>query len=224
MSSKDAHFLRRLVGTKVTTFLDLGPRQEGSLVSSSTATLTTATSSASTLSFSGSPVPVIPRISYTWFVTEKLTERAVYLSQLDVDSGVGSPMTDADLATLAQQIQPPEVCGELEAFKLLMSQGCNCVPRFLGYCKRQQGKNEFVPGGYAKYLVWEKVPGDSLTVEYYWTLDPFTRKDIRQQRIAAMWCETRALESPRSFMISPQATFVSRDFEWHGQSRVLSNG
>lgn len=95
---------------------------------------------------------------------------------------------DADLATLTQQIQPPEVCGELEAFKLLMSQGCSSIPRFLGYCERQQGENELVPGGYAKYLVWEKVPGDSLTVEYYWTLDPFTRKDIREKfRAAFEW-------------------------------------
>jgi hypothetical protein len=86
---------------------------------------------------------------------------------------------DADLATLAQQIQPPEVCGELEAFRLLMSQGCSSVPRFLGYCEKTQGEHDLVPGGYIKYLVWEKVPGEPLTEEYFWSLDPLVREDVR---------------------------------------------
>lgn len=36
MSEIDAHFLRRRVGTKVTTFFDFGPQQQVSVVSSST--------------------------------------------------------------------------------------------------------------------------------------------------------------------------------------------
>ncbi|CAG8903603.1 unnamed protein product [Penicillium egyptiacum] len=86
---------------------------------------------------------------------------------------------DANLATLAQQIQPHEVCGELEAFRLLMSQGCSSVPRFLGYCEKTQGEHDLVPGGYVKYLVWEKVPGEPLTEEFFWSLDPLVREDIR---------------------------------------------
>lgn len=86
---------------------------------------------------------------------------------------------NADLATLAQQIQPLEVCGELEMFRRLMSQGCNSVPRFLGYCQKAQGEHDLVPGGYAKYIIWEKVPGEPLTKEYFWSLDPLVREDIR---------------------------------------------
>jgi hypothetical protein len=86
---------------------------------------------------------------------------------------------DADLATLAQQIRPPKVCGEREAFRLLMSQGCSAVPRFLGYDESTQEEHDLVPGGYIKYLVWENVPGESLTEEFFWSLDLPTRDDIR---------------------------------------------
>ncbi|KKK13935.1 hypothetical protein AOCH_005850 [Aspergillus ochraceoroseus] len=148
------------------------------------ASLTTASSAtAPTTSFSGSPTPGIAR---SWIITEKLGERAVHLAQDDVDMGVGTPMTvgkflchleedpgqiafmriyyqipttgteDADLATLAQQIQPPE-----------------------------QEEHDLVPGGYIKYLVWEKVPGLPLTEEFFWSLDPLVREDIRAKFRAA---------------------------------------
>ncbi|KAF3029126.1 hypothetical protein E8E15_011099 [Penicillium rubens] len=223
-SDFEARYLRRLVGTKVTTFYDFDPLQQPSSalppclpslplrppppgVSPQAASSSPASSAtAPNLFFSGSPPPGIGR---SWIITEKLSERAVHLAQEDVDMGVGSPMTvgkflchleedptqiafmriyyqipisgteDADLATLAQQIQPPEVCGELEAFRLLMSQGCSSVPRFLGYCEKTQGEHDLVPGGYIKYLVWEKVPGEPLTEEYFWSLDPLVREDVR---------------------------------------------
>lgn len=187
-SDFDARFLRRLVGTKIiTTFDDFDPQKQPSAVS-------------------GSPPPVTGR---SWSITEKLWERAVHLTQEDVDMGVGSPMTvgkflchpeedptqiafmriyyqvpvsgteDANLATLAQQVQPHEVCGELETFRLLMGQGYNSAPRFLGYCQKVQGEQDLVPGGDAKYIIWEKVPGEPLTEEHFWSLDPRVRQDIR---------------------------------------------
>ncbi|KAJ6160247.1 hypothetical protein N7497_004784 [Penicillium chrysogenum] len=163
-SDFDARYLRRLVGTKVTTFYDFDPLQQPSsalppclpslplrppppgvsppAASSSPASslsrprpATASSATAPTLSFSGSPPPGIGR---SWIITERLSERAVHLAQEDVDMGVGCPMTvgkflchleedptqiafmriyyqipisgteDADLATLAQQIQPPE--------------------------------------------------------------------------------------------------------------------
>ncbi|KAJ5861475.1 uncharacterized protein N7529_008785 [Penicillium soppii] len=232
-SRQSAQFLRRLVGTKFTTFSDFDPLQQPSDVSSppaasppaasppaaspppasfatdflASALLTTASSAtAPTLSTSGPPPP---RIGRSWTITAKLSERAVHLVQEDVDKGVGSPMTvgrflchleedptqvafmrmyyqipitgteDADLTTLSQQIQPHEVCGELEAFKQLMSRGCSSVPRFLGYCEKMQGEYGLVPGGYVKYLVWEKVPGEPLTEEFFWSLGPLVREEIR---------------------------------------------
>ncbi|CEJ58676.1 hypothetical protein PMG11_07325 [Penicillium brasilianum] len=243
MSEFDSRFIRRLVGTKVTTFLEFDALQQPSAVSSSAsaaslsaaplgaspprisplaaspsavslatdsaaaATLNTATSTtAPSISLSGSP-PL--EIGCSWIITKKLSENAVHLTQKDADMGCGPPMAvgkflcyleedptriafmriyyqipitgteDADLATLAQQIQPPQVCGELEAFRLLMSQGCSSVPRFYGYCEKQQGEHDLVPGGFVKYVVWEKVPGEPLTAEFFWSLDLGTREDIR---------------------------------------------
>ncbi|OKO94529.1 hypothetical protein PENSUB_11796 [Penicillium subrubescens] len=148
-------------------------------------------------------------ISRSWIITERLSEEAVYLTQEDADDGCGSPMTvgkflchleedptqiafmrvyyqipitgteHAPPATRTQQVQPDEVCGEIEAFKLLMSQGCCSVPRLLGYCEKKQGEHDLVPGGYVKYIVWEKVPGEPLTEDFFWSLDPHKRKDIR---------------------------------------------
>lgn len=217
-SDFDSRLLRRLVGTKVTTFYESDTLQQPYDVSSSASAISPSVPppgvsppaasppTASTISFSSSPPSGIGR---SWIIIEKLSERAAHLTQEYVDMGVGSPMTvgkflchaeedptqiafmriyyqipitgteDADLATLAQQIQPPRVCGELEAFKLLMSQGCSSVPRFLGYSEKVQGEHDLVPGGFIKHLVWEKVPGESLTEEFFWSLDPLVREDIR---------------------------------------------
>lgn len=62
-----------------------------------------------------------------------------------------------------------------------MCQGCTSVPRFLGWDEKKQGERDLVPGGYIKYLVWEKVPGESLTQEVFWSLDRRTRDDIRDK-------------------------------------------
>jgi hypothetical protein len=79
----------------------------------------------------------------------------------------------------AQQVGPPKICGEREAFKLLMRQGCSAVPRFLGYGETTQEREDPVPGGFVRYLAWEKVPGESLTEEFFWSLDRSKRDDIR---------------------------------------------
>ncbi|KAJ5543440.1 hypothetical protein N7461_009443 [Penicillium sp. DV-2018c] len=256
----DARYIRRLVGTKVTTFYDLEPLKQPSAASSSASDISPFTApppggspppaslatdslapasptTAPILSFSDLPPPGTGR---SWLITEKLSERAEHLSQDEVDMGVGSPMTvgkflchleedptqiafmriyyqnpitgteDADLATLARQIQPPEVCGELEAYKALMSQACSSVPRFLGYSERKQEEHGLVPGGYVKYLVWEKVPGDSLTKEFFWSLDFPVRADIRIEFRAAyeemLRCGVEPQDSRISKIIYDQST------------------
>ncbi|KAJ5570809.1 hypothetical protein N7535_004469 [Penicillium sp. DV-2018c] len=85
---------------------------------------------------------------------------------------------DADPDTLARQAVAPGVCGELEAFKILQNAGCGAVPRFLGHAESTQGDDDLLPGGYIKYLVWEKVPGEPLTKEFFWGLDITAREDI----------------------------------------------
>lgn len=174
----------------------------------------TAASSATepNLSFPGSPPP---KVCLSWIITEKLSESALYLAQDQVNMGAGPPMTVgkflchlkedpvqiafmriyyqipvtgteyANLATRAQQGHPGRVCGEHEAFKVLMRQGCSVVPRFLGYDERMQGQTDLVPGGFIKYVVWEKVPGKSLTQEFFWSLDRPLRDNIRAKFRAA---------------------------------------
>ena len=92
---------------------------------------------------------------------------------------------DADHDTLAKQAVPLGVCGELECFKLLQSGRCSAAPRFLGHAESTQGDNDLLPGGYIIYVVWEKVPGEPLTMEYFWGLDSTAREDIRSKFCAA---------------------------------------
>ncbi|KAJ5513455.1 hypothetical protein N7463_003007 [Penicillium fimorum] len=121
-------------------------------------------------------------VSRTWVITKKLTERAAPMTDHDVKVGRGSAKTvgkflchfvgdpnqiafmriyqqipitgteDADHDTLARQAVAPGVCGELESFKMLQNGG---------------------------YIVWDKVPGELLTKEFFWALDITARKDIR---------------------------------------------
>lgn len=51
---------------------------------------------------------------------------------------------------------------ELVVMKRLKKMGCRVVPDLLGYQEDKQGPDDFVPGGFITYLVWQKVPGESL--------------------------------------------------------------
>lgn len=210
MSLYDARLLRRLIGTRVTTyddFSDIAPND------SSARRISRSPSTAPTTHTAYTELSAVIEDSWTWVIKQKLSERAVHQTETDVKLGGGTPMTvgmflchleghpdrealmriyyqipidgteDADIDTLAQQAVPPEVCGELESFKLL--KGCPAVPRFLGHAERTQGEHDLVPGGYIQYIVWEKVPGKPLTGEFFWSLDRQTRDEIRSKfRIA----------------------------------------
>jgi hypothetical protein len=194
----DARFLRGLEGTKVTTFYDIDHAQEPSAISPTASGIPTSVESLSPP----------PRSCSSWIITQKLSEQAAYLTKENFDNGVGLPLTtglflchleeepaqiafmriyyqipvtgtEDDLAKLAQQVIEPKVCSEREAFKQLMAQGCTAAPRYLGYDEKKQGPNDLVPGGFINYLVWEKVPGESLTEDFFWSLDRPTRGDIR---------------------------------------------
>lgn len=147
--------------------------------------------------------------TWTWVITKKLSEEVAPMTKSDVEEGSGVPHTvgkfechlqgqpnrqafmriywqipivgteDDDARTVAQQAVPPPVCGELESFRLL--KGCSAVPRFYGHAEKTQGERDLVPGGYIQYVVWEKVPGVSLTKEFFWGLDFSTRHEIREK-------------------------------------------
>ncbi|KAJ5162052.1 hypothetical protein N7492_007444 [Penicillium capsulatum] len=193
MTCFDARLLRGLVGTTATTYdlvSDGASPQSTSLAPSTEPSRATTSSTPSMLG--ASPMTVVSTssaVSRTWVITKKLAERAAPMTDHDVKMGRAFmriyqqiPITeteDADHDTLAGQAVAPGVCGELESFKMLQSGGCGAAPRFLGHAESTQGDNDLLPGDYIRYLVWEKVPGEPLTEEFFWGLDITARKDIR---------------------------------------------
>ncbi|KAJ6151458.1 hypothetical protein N7470_007055 [Penicillium chermesinum] len=136
--------------------------------------------------------------SRTWTIIKKLGELASFINQQDVNGGLkpgtaaakflchlkGHPQKLAFMRIYRQipidgtefapskirasQAVPQRQTSELEAFKRL--QKCPVVPRLLGYQEGTQGENEIVPGGSEVLIVWEKVPGEPLSEEYFWSL------------------------------------------------------
>ncbi|CAI7611631.1 unnamed protein product [Penicillium discolor] len=68
---------------------------------------------------------------------------------------------------------------ELTAFKSLKEKGCDVIPQLLGYQSDQQDEDDTVPGGFITYVMWEKVPGESLKWEEFWGSSFFERQEIR---------------------------------------------
>lgn len=92
---------------------------------------------------------------------------------------------DEGLDVLAQLVVPSRVCGELEVFRQLMRCHCTAAPRLCGYAETTQDGHDLVPGGFIRYLVREKVPGEPLTEEFFWSLDLPARDTIRAKFRAA---------------------------------------
>lgn len=85
----------------------------------------------------------------------------------------------------AQQAVPPYQHGEIMALKRFKEGSCAAVPELLGYSETVQSKDGLVPGGYITYLVWDKVPGESLSGELFWSFELPKRDLIRQKFRAA---------------------------------------
>lgn len=147
----------------------------------------------------------------TWIITKKLSETALYMTQQDVDKGHGSPFTAAKFlchrkedatkiafmriyhqipitgtecsksGVRAKQAASPKPYPELETLKVLKKQGCDVVPDLLGYHQGKQEDDDIVPRGHVTYVIWDKVPGESLTREKFWNLDRPSRDAIRTE-------------------------------------------
>ncbi|OQD60501.1 hypothetical protein PENPOL_c023G02585 [Penicillium polonicum] len=68
---------------------------------------------------------------------------------------------------------------ELIALKAFMEKGCDVVLKLLGYRLGKQDEDDIVPGGYITYVVWEKVRGDSLDGDMFWSCPFSQRQEIR---------------------------------------------
>lgn len=77
---------------------------------------------------------------------------------------------------------------ELVAFRELAGKACTAcsqplstpTPQLLGWNFAQQDDTDLVPGGFIVYLVWEKVRGEPLSEEEFWSLPYDKRETIRQ--------------------------------------------
>ncbi|KAJ9491358.1 hypothetical protein VN97_g1900 [Penicillium thymicola] len=67
-----------------------------------------------------------------------------------------------------QRAAPPRKHRELDVLKDLKLQKCPVVPTLLAYKEGKQGNNGLDPEGYMTYLVWDKVPGESLSQDELW--------------------------------------------------------
>lgn len=81
----------------------------------------------------------------------------------------------------AKQAIPPLPHTELSTLKALKKMSCDVVPDLLGNQEGKQGHDGIVPGGFITYVVWDKVPGDSLTEDKFWNLDRQSRDAIRKE-------------------------------------------
>ncbi|KAJ5906397.1 uncharacterized protein N7473_003313 [Penicillium subrubescens] len=147
----------------------------------------------------------------TWIITKKLKELSFFMTQQDINDGhkpgfaaakfLCHPKDDpnklafmriyrqipisgfesAPSSIRASQAVPQKPNRELAAFKELKHLACPVVPQLLGYQEGTQGDNEIVPGGYEISIVWEKVPGEPLSQDYFWSLNEQQRDSIREE-------------------------------------------
>ncbi|KAJ5907804.1 hypothetical protein N7495_000486 [Penicillium taxi] len=91
--------------------------------------------------------------------------------------------TETRKATIraSQAVDTPPNHPELIAFKKFTKLNCDVVPPLLGYQQRQQDHDEGVHGGYIMYILWEKVPGESLDFSEFWRLPFADRQAIRNK-------------------------------------------
>ncbi|OQE40932.1 hypothetical protein PENCOP_c005G06653 [Penicillium coprophilum] len=149
------------------------------------------------------PTDVDPYFSLptqTWVITQHLEESALLMNQKEVERH-GSVSTMAKLLcyrkvditqklafmrvyrqipTIGTEYSKPEIRG-LQAMPKLKSMACNVTPALLGYKKAQQDNDDPIPGGFSIYIVWDKVPGESLSDKYFWSLSRDARDGIRRE-------------------------------------------
>lgn len=87
----------------------------------------------------------------------------------------------SDSITRARQASAGKDPTELLALIKLKELDCQVTPALLGYQHRKQGPGDIIPGGFSTCVVWDKVPGESLTPQYFWNLTREARDTIRSE-------------------------------------------
>lgn len=119
------------------------------------------------------------------------------------------PQLDTELENSSvrqAQASKPRRHVELDALSHFTKNKCTATPRLLGYDTRKQDANDLVPGGYIMYLVWEKVRGDPLDINEFWSF-PFSRRQIIRDKFKKAYMEvlrfgyTPTLSSPSKIIL-----------------------
>ncbi|KAJ5364538.1 uncharacterized protein N7496_010251 [Penicillium cataractarum] len=184
--------------------------------------------------------PSLQLPSRTWIITENLEALSFFMTQQDIDDGhkpgfvaakfLCYPKDDpkklafmriyrqipifgsefAPSSIRASQAMPQKSNRELTAFKTLKHLACPVVPQLLGYQEGTQGDNEIVPGGYEILIVWEKVPGEPLSQDYFWSLNEQQRDSIREEFHQVyqqlLWCGFQPFMATSSKLIYDEST------------------
>ncbi|KAJ5506929.1 Major facilitator superfamily domain general substrate transporter [Penicillium expansum] len=144
-----------------------------------------------------------PELLETWQIVKKLGERTTASTERDIADGLGpgyaagkflclstSSKAQAKVAFMriykqipiagtefqnatmraAQAVEPREHA-ELTALKAFKEQDCDILGK--------QGEDDIDPGGYITYVVWEKVAGDSLDRQTFWSCPFSIRQELR---------------------------------------------
>lgn len=157
-----------------------------------------------------------------WTILEKLTEHPVPIFPEDVASGMGAPYTvgrylchpvgdENALAYMRIYKQIPQTGTEFESVSVRKAQATNrrilveldalmhltdtkCTPKLLGWQYETQGPGDLIPDGYTVRFIWEKVQGEPLSSEKFWSLPYHLRETIRQNFKKAYSSVTKYLD------------------------------
>lgn len=149
--------------------------------------------------------------THEWIIMERLSEGPCPITPEDFNQGMGSVSTTGtylcrciddpgfDLAFICIYKEIPldgtefnnlenrkkqatiESFVELDALKKFTETECTATPKLLGYQINSQGVNDVIPRGYIIHLIFEKVRGEPLEFEEFWSFPLYKRKSIHDK-------------------------------------------
>ncbi|KAJ5193124.1 hypothetical protein N7449_009266 [Penicillium cf. viridicatum] len=90
-----------------------------------------------------------------------------------------------------RQAAPPRKHRELDVLKDLTLRQCPVVPTLLACKEGKQGNDGVVPDGYITHIVWDKVPGTSLSQDRVWDPQSALLREAVRARFRDVWEELR---------------------------------
>ncbi|KAF3014312.1 hypothetical protein E8E15_001807 [Penicillium rubens] len=135
-----------------------------------------------------SPVDVVDVGPSRWAIVSKLQERTNILSQQDVTDGLGpayvtekflcSSLDSSNTPAFMRVYKQVPIAGtEIKKASVRAAQAVKSYEP-IELCD-EQAEDDTVPGGFIAYVIWEKVPGESLNTQKFWGYSLSEREEIR---------------------------------------------